>query len=136
MADYVFIPKLGMQTSDVTLTEWKAKEGDHVQKGSVVLEIETAKINWDIEAPVSGLLHILVAENDKAAIGRVVGLIAQTREELETLQKEPPTEIFTQVREAESAELAKATGASSVARIGEEDTFIYLRLLVRWPKDI
>jgi pyruvate/2-oxoglutarate dehydrogenase complex dihydrolipoamide acyltransferase (E2) component len=119
MAEYVFIPKLGMQTGDVTLTEWKAKEGDHVEKGSVVLEIETAKINWDVEASVSGLLHILVAENEKAAIGRVVGLIAQTREELETLQKEPPREIFTQVREAEPAEPAQVTGAGPVARSGE-----------------
>lgn len=101
MAAYIAIPKLGQTASEATLVEWKAKEGDWVEQGSVVLEIETEKINSDVEAEASGFLHILVEEGDKAPVGRVVGLIAETREELETLQKEPPKEIFTTVREAE-----------------------------------
>jgi len=115
MAAYIAIPKLGMSTSDTTLVEWKAKEGDWVEQGSVVLEIETEKIKWDIEAAASGFLHILVAEGDKAAIGRVVGLIAETKEELEALQKEPPKEIFTTVREVEEAPSAAATQAEAAA---------------------
>lgn len=101
MATYIAIPKLGQTASEATLVEWKAKEGDWVEQGSIVLEIETEKINSDIEAETSGFLHILVAEGDKAPVGRVVGLIAETKEELEALQKEPPKEIFTTVREAE-----------------------------------
>jgi len=115
MAAYISIPKLGMSTSEATLVEWKAKEGDWVEQGNVVLEIETEKIKWDIEAAASGFLHVLVAEGDKAAIGRVVGLIAETREELEALQKETPKEIFTTVREVEEMP-AQARGAEPVAK--------------------
>ena len=101
MAAYIAIPKLGQITTEATLVEWKAKEGDWVEKGSVVLEIETEKIKSDIEAEASGFLHILVEEGIKAPVGRVVGLIAETREELEALQKEPPREIFTTAGEVE-----------------------------------
>ncbi len=99
MAAYITIPKLGQTASEATLVEWKAKEGDWVEKGSVVLEIETEKIKSDIEAEASGFLHILVEEDSKAPVGRVVGFIAETREELEVLQKEPPREIFAAVGE-------------------------------------
>jgi len=91
LAAYITIPKLGQITTEATLVEWKAKEGDWVEKGSVVLEIGTEKIKSDIEAEASSFLHILIEEGVKAPVGRVVGLIAETREELEALQKEPPT---------------------------------------------
>ena len=114
MAAYITIPKLGQVATEATLVEWKAKEGDWVGKGSVVLEIETEKIKSDIEAEASGFLHILVEEGAKAPVGRVVGLIAETREELEALQKEPPKEIFTTVGEVEEMP-ARAGGAEPVA---------------------
>jgi len=115
MAAYITIPKLGQVTTEATLVEWKAKEADWVEKGSVVLEIETEKIKSEIEASASGFLHILVEESVKVAVGRVVGLIAETREELEALQKEPPREIFAIAREVEEMP-AQARGAEPVAR--------------------
>jgi len=115
MAAYITIPKLGQVTTEATLVEWKAKEGDWVEKGSVVLKIETEKIEWDIEAEASGFLHILVEEDSKAPVGRVVGLIAETKEELETLKKEPPRQIFTTVGEAEKMP-AEVSGAEPKPR--------------------
>ena len=116
MAAYIAIPKLGMSMTEATLVEWKAKEGDWVEQGSIVLEIETEKVKWDIEAAASGFLHILVEEGSKAQVGRVAGLIAETKEELEALQQEPPREIFTTVHEIEEIPADAAaqveTGAS------------------------
>ena len=94
MATYIAIPKLGMSMTEATIVEWKVEEGDRVEKGSIVLEIETEKVKWDIEAESSGFLHILVKEGGTALVGKVVGLIAETKEELEALQKEPPGEIL------------------------------------------
>ena len=88
MAVQIVAPKLGMSMSDVTMVEWKVKEAEEVEKGSVVLVIETEKTEWNVEAGASGFLHILVQEGMKAKIGQVVGLIAESREELEKLQKE------------------------------------------------
>jgi len=106
MAFHITIPKLGMSMSDATLVEWKAKEGDRVEKGSVVLVIETEKTEWNIEAGASGFLHILVQEGGKTPIGRIVGLIAETEQELEALQKESPQELFT--TEVKAKEVIKA----------------------------
>ena len=97
MAEYVAIPKLGMSMVDATLVEWKYKEGDHVEKGDEVLIIETDKTKWGVEAAAAGFLHILVETDVKAVVGRVVGLIAATMDELAALQKEPPKEMFTTV---------------------------------------
>jgi len=89
MAVQILMPKLGMSTAPLTLVEWKAKEGDSVEQGNVVLVVETEKIRYDVEAEASGFLHILVVEEgQEVPIGTVVGLIAETKEELEVLRKE------------------------------------------------
>jgi pyruvate dehydrogenase complex dihydrolipoamide acetyltransferase long form len=90
MAVQILVPKLGMSMSDVKIVEWKAREGEKVEKGSVVLVIETEKTEWNVEGGASGFLHILVHEGVKAKIGQVLGLIAETKEELRKLQEEIP----------------------------------------------
>lgn len=75
------------------VVEWKAKEGDRVEKGDVILLIETDKASCDLEAEASGFLHILVEEGGKAMVGKVVGFTAETKEELEELQKTPSWEL-------------------------------------------
>jgi len=109
MAVQILMPKLGMSTAPLTLVEWKAKEGEAVEKGNVVLVVETEKIRHDIEAEVSGFLHILIEEGREVPIGTVVGLIAETKEELEALKKEKPKEAVTaaEVKEAPPVEAAK-----------------------------
>jgi pyruvate dehydrogenase E2 component (dihydrolipoamide acetyltransferase) len=89
----ISIPKIGVNVTEVRLVEWKAKECQWVEEGSVVLVIETEKTEWSIEAAASGFLHILVKEGGKAQIEEVVGLLAETKDELEELQKESPQEI-------------------------------------------
>jgi len=103
MAEYIAIPKLGMSMTEATLVEWKAEEGSQVGKGDVVLVIETEKTQWEVEAATSGFVHIIVNEEVTAPVSRVVGFIAENKEELETLQKEPVKEIFTTVSEPEEA---------------------------------
>ena len=88
MTAKILIPKLGMSTEPLTLVEWKAKEGDRIEQGDIVLVIETEKISHEVEAEASGYLHILVEEGNEAPISSVVGLIAKTREELEAIQRE------------------------------------------------
>jgi pyruvate/2-oxoglutarate dehydrogenase complex dihydrolipoamide acyltransferase (E2) component len=97
MAAYIAIPKLGMTMTEATLVEWKVKEGGWVEKGDIVLAIQTEKIKWEVEASAPGYVHILVEEDVTAPVGKVVGLIAETREELEALQREPAREAYTTV---------------------------------------
>ena len=112
MATYVAIPKLGMSMTEATVSDWKAREGDRVEAGEVVLEIETDKTEWEIEATASGFLHILVKEDVTAPVGRVVGLLAETEEELRALQQEPVRELFTTAPEPVEASAAAALQAA------------------------
>ncbi len=89
MAVNIMIPKLGMSVDEVNLVEWKVQEGDRVEQGDVVLVVETQKTEWNVEAEGSGFVHILIEGGNKAGIGTVVGLIAQTQEELASLQTLP-----------------------------------------------
>jgi len=95
MAEYIAIPKLGMQMTEATLLEWKVSEGEHIEQGDIVLTIETEKTQWEVEAAASGLVHIMVPADEIAPVARVVGLIAENETELEKIQKEPPGEIYT-----------------------------------------
>lgn len=115
MAAYIAIPKLGMTMTEATLIEWKVAEGDYVNKGDIVLAIQTEKTLWDVEAAEPGYVHIVLQQDVKAPVGRVVGFIAATTEELERLQKEPPQEIFTTVPAAAKAPARAATAGASAA---------------------
>ena len=108
MAVSIAIPKLGWGTEPLRLVEWKAKEGNWIEQGDIVLVITTEKITADIEAEASGYLHILVEEGNEAPIGSDVGLITETREELEAIQRELPKEIITTVAESKEAPLVQA----------------------------
>jgi pyruvate dehydrogenase E2 component (dihydrolipoamide acetyltransferase) len=82
MAVEIHIPKLGMSMKEATLTEWKFNEGDKINSGDIVLVIETDKTQWEVESPGSGYLHIIVAVDNTEPVGAVVGMIAQSQEEL------------------------------------------------------
>ncbi len=126
MAVQILMPKLGMSTAPLTLVEWKAKEGEPVEQGNVVLVVETEKIRHDIEAEVSGFLHILVKEGLEVPIGTVVGVIAKTKEELAALQKEKPKGATkaAEVKEAPPAEAAQAEAPPAVEAEAKERILI------------
>jgi len=126
MAVQILMPKLGMSTAPLTLVEWKAKEGESVEKGNIVLVVETEKIRHDIEAEASGFLHILVGEGQEVAIGTVVGVIAKTKEELAGLQKEKPKGATkaAEVKEAPPAGAAPTEAAPPAAEAKAQERIL------------
>ena len=104
MVHKIVIPRVGVNVTEFRLIEWKGKEGDWIEKESIVLLIETEKTKWEVEAGISGYLHILVEAENKAEVGKVVGSLAETKEELEEVQKASPKEAVSErVVEEESA---------------------------------
>jgi len=87
MAVPIYIPKLGMTMSEATIVEWHVAEGGFLEKEGMALTIETEKVTWNIPAEATGFLHILVEKGNIAKVGQVVGQIAETRDELQVLQK-------------------------------------------------
>jgi len=76
MAVEILMPKFGEVMEEGTLIEWKKKEGDAVEKGEVVLEIETDKANTDVESTATGIIQqILVQEGQTVAVNTPLALI-------------------------------------------------------------
>ena len=119
MAVPITVAKIGWGTEPVTLVEWKASEGDRVEKNSTILVTTTEKIESDIDAEASGYLHIITPEGVDAEIGSVVGLIAETKEELEVVQKETPPEFLTPVAVPEEAPSPQQMPARPTAAAAE-----------------
>ena len=83
------MPKMDMDQEVVTITSWLKKEGDRIEKGESVIEIETDKIASEIEAPESGILaKILYHENEEAPVTKVVAYILKDGESLDDLEKD------------------------------------------------
>src|SRR5579883_2658860 len=77
------MPKLGDTMEEGKILRWIKREGDPVKKGEPVAEVETDKVNIEIEAFASGTLRkILVAEGESAPIGAPIAYIGATDEPL------------------------------------------------------
>lgn len=76
----VNLPKPGMGTDEGTVLRWLKSEGDCVEQGEPIAEIEYAKATQEIEAPVSGILtKILVPEGETAAVNTDIAEIEESR---------------------------------------------------------
>jgi pyruvate/2-oxoglutarate dehydrogenase complex dihydrolipoamide acyltransferase (E2) component len=72
----ILLPKAGMNMVEATVIAWHKAPGDVVQAGEPVVEIETDKVEMDVEAPVTGTLtEVLVAVDEDAPVGATLGLI-------------------------------------------------------------
>jgi pyruvate dehydrogenase E2 component (dihydrolipoamide acetyltransferase) len=69
------MPKLGQAMTEGTVQQWHRKNGERIEQGQLLLTIETDKATFDIEAPASGTVHILVPEGQEVRVGTVIGEI-------------------------------------------------------------
>jgi pyruvate dehydrogenase E2 component (dihydrolipoamide acetyltransferase) len=79
----LIIPKLGMTMKEATITAWAKPEGDWVEKGEVVFEIQTEKVNYEVEATGPGYLRILEPVGATLPINATVGLLFEERADYE-----------------------------------------------------
>jgi 2-oxoglutarate dehydrogenase E2 component (dihydrolipoamide succinyltransferase) len=78
MSVEIRIPMLGESIVDATIAAWYKHEGDSVNKGEALVELETDKINMEVTAEESGTLQKIVKqEGDTVAVGEVIGLISE-----------------------------------------------------------
>lgn len=75
MSFEIKIPSVGESVTEAVLGQWFKKDGEMVEKGEPLFVIETDKVTLEVEAEVSGILHITVAEGETVPIGAVVGTI-------------------------------------------------------------
>jgi len=81
MAVAVILPKIDEAMTSGTITKWLKKEGDRVEKGEAIFELETAKVNFEVEAEASGTLNKIMAKpGDDIAVGTTIAFILQPGE--------------------------------------------------------
>ena len=83
MATRIVMSKLSPTMEEGRVLQWTKKEGDPVESGDVVVEVETDKATMEVEAMGSGVLRrILVAENTTVPTGTVLGVVAAEDEDI------------------------------------------------------
>ncbi|MEO8323106.1 MAG: biotin/lipoyl-containing protein [Actinomycetota bacterium] len=62
---------------EATVVEWHKAVGDHVETGEALVNIETDKVDTEVEAPLSGkIVEILVQPGEDAEVGATLCLIS------------------------------------------------------------
>lgn len=81
MADIVTMPKLGFDMAEGTLIRWVKKEGEKVEKGELLAEIETDKATVEVESQFSGVvLKHLVAEGTAVPVSKPIAAVGKEGE--------------------------------------------------------
>ena len=78
MAAEIHVPELGESVADATVGRWLKQEGEAVKSGEALVELETDKINFEVEAEQDGVLQsISKDEGETVNVGEVIGTIGE-----------------------------------------------------------
>ena len=88
MAAEVKLPRLGQGMESGTIVKWLKSEGDQVEKGEPLYELDTDKVTQEVEAEASGvLLKITIAEGE-ADVGTTIAVIGEQGEDVSAIEGE------------------------------------------------
>ena len=88
MPTEVRLPRLGQGMESGTIVRWLKSEGEPVEKGEPLYELDTDKVTQEVEADASGVLLRIAVEEGEVEVGRTIALIGQ---EGESVPDEAPT---------------------------------------------
>ena len=126
------MPKLSMTMEEGELIAWVKHEGDQVRAGEVICEVNSDKVEMEVESPADGTLVRLAAAEELAGAG-----IEATVVDPRTLKPLDEATILERVRATGRAllvqEAPRTAGfmAEIAARISESDTLYYLQAPIR-----
>ncbi|MDP9478492.1 MAG: 2-oxoglutarate dehydrogenase complex dihydrolipoyllysine-residue succinyltransferase [Actinomycetota bacterium] len=121
----IHVPELGESVTDATVGKWLKSEGDQVKAGEALVELETDKINFEVEAEEGGVLEsISKGEGETVNVGEVIGTIGEgdgsaggaSQGQAEEAEKEP------EGQKGEHPAAATEAGQQESAGATEEET--------------
>ena len=87
MATEIKMPRFGMTMKQGKLAKWLKREGDKVQKGEPLFEVETEKITNTVQSIASGILfQIVIQVGDTVPVGAVLAIVAEEGETPERIE--------------------------------------------------
>ncbi len=150
MPKEVIMPALGMAQDEGVLLRWLKKEGEMVTAGEPLMEVATDKVDVQVEAPASGTLTAVTAqEGDEIPVGQVIAQIAAEGEELPPAPPAAEPEDAPDEETSVSSSLPSSPVAARIAaehgvdlanvqaaggRISKEDVEAHIRSLSTGPR--
>ena len=90
MATPLPMPKLGLTMEEGTILKWRKDEGEAVEKGEIILDIQTDKVEYEVESPDGGLLlKTLAGEGDVVSCGTDIAVIGEAGEDISSFGSAP-----------------------------------------------
>ena len=115
MATEIKLPRLGQGMESGTIVRWLKSEGEPVEKGEPLYELDTDKVTQEVEADASGVLLRIAVEEGEVEVGRTIALIGQEGESVPDEAPAPAPEEPAKP-EAKRAAPAAQTLQQTVAR--------------------
>jgi pyruvate dehydrogenase E2 component (dihydrolipoamide acetyltransferase) len=133
MAETISMPKLGFDMREGVLVRWVKNEGDTINKGDVLAEIETDKATVEVESTAAGVVRkLLASQGDAVPVGAPIAIVGSADEKIDAPStegskpkaeepkaesKEQKTESSTQKAEEKPAAPAAATKQAAPAPV-------------------
>src|SRR5699024_4328042 len=77
----ISIPELAESITEGTIAEWQVSKGDKVEKGDPVVELETDKVNVEVNSDYRGVItEILAEEEEDVSVGDVIAKVDESGE--------------------------------------------------------
>jgi pyruvate dehydrogenase E2 component (dihydrolipoamide acetyltransferase) len=92
VATEVILPRLGQGMESGTIVRWLKSEGEPVEKGEPLFELDTDKVTQDVEAETSGVLLKIAVEEGEVPVGQTVAFIGAEGEDVPETAATPPTQ--------------------------------------------
>ena len=121
MATEVKLPRLGQGMESGTVVRWLKQEGDQVEKGEPLYELDTEKVTQEVEAEASGVLLRIAVQEGEVPVGQTVAVIGEEGEDVPQAEEaevdETPQEEGSRgpARDAEREEGAEASASREAA---------------------
>ncbi len=75
----VVMPKLGLTMEEGSVVRWLKNEGDRIEKGEVILVVETEKVEYEVESPASGILKNITGQAEQVyPVGEVLAVVEES----------------------------------------------------------
>ncbi len=155
MSVEIRVPSLGESIVDATIARWFKHEGDTVKQGEALVELETDKVNLEVNADQGGVLQqITKQKGDVVVVGEVLGMIGEgagvapapaapaktapvgerTSAPVPQLQKtraaadgqRPPSPLARRIAAEHNVDLSQVKGSSPHGRVTRDDVVNYL----------
>ncbi len=137
MAIEIKMPNLSQTTNEVKLLKWLVKEGDEVKKGDPLCEVETDKVNMEVESFTDGIVLKINAKKDQQVkTGEVIAIFSKKNKEIKKTSEERKDKATQKKKEATEKPTPKIKATKLVERLADKSNIDLSKVKGTGPRGI